>query len=42
MTDLKLCFPYLSHVAYFSDGCTGQCKNYNIKYKNIKVKYKKI
>ena len=27
ITDLKLRFPYLSHVTYFSDGCAGQYKN---------------
>ena len=27
ITDLKLRFPYLSHVTYFSDGCSGQYKN---------------
>ena len=27
ITDLKLCFPYLSHVTYFSDGCADQYKN---------------
>ena len=25
--DLKLRFPYLNHVTYFSDGCAGQHKN---------------
>ena len=33
---LKLRFPYLSHVTYFSDGCAGQCKTckklYNLCY----------
>ena len=27
ISDLKLCFPCLSHVTYFSDGCAGQYKN---------------
>ena len=26
ITDLKLRFPYFSHVTYFSDGCAGQYK----------------
>ena len=27
ITNLKLCFPYLSHVTFFSDECAGQYKN---------------
>ena len=30
--DLKLGFPYFSHVTYFSDGCAGQHKNYKNLY----------